>query len=171
MTSEGWVPEAKLEEIRRDLQSAIAQDANGLGIGLPAYPTGPQMEFTLKKATTTGHVPHVVNHPRHYNVHPSGIECFEVVRLCHFDLGNGIKYVWRYEDKNGDEDLKKARVYLRDLIEHELPRYPTRKARRLLDKVIAADDVAVRRDLLDHIRHGRVARAVEYITEIVGADD
>ena len=33
-----------------------------------------------------------------------------------FAKGNVIKYVWRYEDKNGLEDLKKARWYLDLLI-------------------------------------------------------
>jgi hypothetical protein len=30
--------------------------------------------------------------------------------------GNIIKYLWRYKEKNGVEDLKKARVYLDKLI-------------------------------------------------------
>jgi len=33
--------------------------------------------------------------------------------------GNIIKYLYRYRDKNGTEDLKKARVYLNWLIEWE----------------------------------------------------
>ncbi|MBQ5695934.1 MAG: DUF3310 domain-containing protein, partial [Clostridium sp.] len=34
-----------------------------------------------------------------------------------FLRGNIIKYVWRYKDKNGLEDLKKAQWYLNKLIE------------------------------------------------------
>ena len=33
-----------------------------------------------------------------------------------FCIGNVIKYVSRYRDKNGVEDLKKARYYLQKLI-------------------------------------------------------
>lgn len=39
--------------------------------------------------------------------------------LCGFFKGNIMKYLWRYEHKNGVEDLKKARQYLDWLIEEE----------------------------------------------------
>ena len=54
-----------------------------------------------------------VNHPRHYNAHPSGIECIAVAEHFNFCLGNAIKYIWRAGEK-GDfvEDLEKARWYL-----------------------------------------------------------
>ena len=50
-----------------------------------------------------------VNNPEHYNKHPSGIECIQIIEHMGFLLGNVIKYVWRSEYKNGLEDLKKAR--------------------------------------------------------------
>lgn len=53
-----------------------------------------------------------VNHPPHYNKHPSGIECIDVVEWMDFCLGNAIKYIWRADLKNGVEDLEKARWYL-----------------------------------------------------------
>lgn len=37
--------------------------------------------------------------------------------LCGLFKGNVLKYLWRYEHKNGVEDLKKARQYLNWLIE------------------------------------------------------
>ena len=36
-----------------------------------------------------------VNHPSHYNSHPSGIECIEIARHHNFNIGNTIKYLWR----------------------------------------------------------------------------
>lgn len=36
-----------------------------------------------------------VNHPKHYNSHPSGIECIEIIRHYTFDIGSAIKYLWR----------------------------------------------------------------------------
>lgn len=58
-----------------------------------------------------------VNHPEHYNEHPSGIECIEVTRHMGFNLGNAIKYIWRADLKhNAVEDLKKAVWYLQDEI-------------------------------------------------------
>lgn len=58
-----------------------------------------------------------VNHPRHYNAHPSGVECITVTRWMNFNLGNVVKYVWRSGEKGATiEDLKKARWYLDDEI-------------------------------------------------------
>lgn len=55
--------------------------------------------------------------PAHYRKHPSGIECIEVTRHMNFNIGNAIKYLWRYMDK-GDpvENLKKAQWYIDDEI-------------------------------------------------------
>lgn len=55
--------------------------------------------------------------PSHYRRHPSGVECIEIVRHLNFNVGNAIKYIWRYQDK-GDpiENLKKAQWYLDDEI-------------------------------------------------------
>lgn len=43
-------------------------------------------------------------------------ECIEFTRLLNFNLGNAFKYIWRFEHKNGKEDLEKALWYLRDQI-------------------------------------------------------
>lgn len=62
-----------------------------------------------------------VDHPPHYNAHPSGVECIDVVEHMGFNLGNAIKYVWR-ADLKGDavEDLRKARWYLdREIIRRQ----------------------------------------------------
>lgn len=54
-----------------------------------------------------------VNHPRHYNTHPSGVECIQIVEHMGFCLGNAIKYLWRADEKGAPiEDLKKARWYI-----------------------------------------------------------
>ena len=56
-----------------------------------------------------------VNHPPHYNQH--GIECIDAIQACTGDgfkyylQGNILKYLWRYDYKNGVEDLRKARWY------------------------------------------------------------
>ena len=66
-----------------------------------------------------------VNHPKHYNSHPSGIECIEIVRHYNFDVGNAIKYLWRHGLKHEEgiddkdkavEDLEKAIFYINDEI-------------------------------------------------------
>lgn len=61
----------------------------------------------------------LVNHPDHYNEHPSGVECIDIVRHMNFNLGNVIKYLWRAGLKDGNtniQDLEKAKWYLEDEI-------------------------------------------------------
>lgn len=56
-----------------------------------------------------------VDHPKHYNEHPSGVECITVVEHFNFNLGNAIKYIWRAGLKQGTsdlEDLRKAAWYI-----------------------------------------------------------
>ena len=51
----------------------------------------------------------VVNHPTHYNSHPSGVECIDVVEWMPFNIGSAIKYLWRCGKKGSAlEDLRKA---------------------------------------------------------------
>lgn len=59
-----------------------------------------------------------VNHPDHYNHHPSGVECIEIVEAFNFNVGNAIKYLWRAGLKGDEiEDLKKAAWYVSREIE------------------------------------------------------
>lgn len=59
-----------------------------------------------------------VNHPPHYNAHPSGVECIQIARHMTFNLGNVMKYIWRADHKGATvQDLKKARFYLDDEIQ------------------------------------------------------
>ncbi|MDE2031369.1 MAG: DUF3310 domain-containing protein [Patescibacteria group bacterium] len=59
----------------------------------------------------------IVNHPKHYTSHKSGVECIEIVRHMNFNRGNAIKYIWRAGEKGNEiEDLKKAAWYINDEI-------------------------------------------------------
>lgn len=56
-----------------------------------------------------------VDHPSHYNEHPSGVECIDIVEHMTFNTGNCVKYLWRAGLKDANpqvQDLKKARWYL-----------------------------------------------------------
>ena len=57
-----------------------------------------------------------VIHPNHYN---KGIEMWDYAHSQNLDFfeGNIVKYVTRWKEKNGIEDLKKAKQYLDKLIE------------------------------------------------------
>ena len=65
----------------------------------------------------------MVNHPPHYN--SSKVECIDAIESAIQGLdgmdamctGNVIKYVWRWKNKNGVEDLRKAIWYINKLIE------------------------------------------------------
>lgn len=68
-----------------------------------------------------------VNHPDHYNAHPAGIECIDVVEHLPFNVGNAIKYLWRAGLKGDElEDLRKAAWYVQREIERR-ERYPEEK--------------------------------------------
>ena len=64
------------------------------------------------ETATSSPIYDAVEKPKHYNIHPSGIECIRITEHMGFCLGNVIKYVWRSDEKNGVEDLKKAVWYL-----------------------------------------------------------
>ena len=65
----------------------------------------------------------MVNHPSHYT--QGDIECIDALKAATVSktgieavcTANAIKYLWRYEEKNGIEDVKKARWYIDRLIE------------------------------------------------------
>jgi hypothetical protein len=65
---------------------------------------------------TTGQVidPEGVNHPSHYNMHPSGLEVKEVTNWLPFNLGNVFKYATRFDLKDGAKDTKKCLWYARE---------------------------------------------------------
>ena len=51
----------------------------------------------------------MINHPAHYNKHPSGIECKDVIEHFSYHLGCAVKYIWRCDEKGLPiQDLKKA---------------------------------------------------------------
>lgn len=66
----------------------------------------------------------VVNHPQHY-ISETGLETIDVIEAFTFDLtgmdavctANVLKYICRWKNKNGLQDLKKARWYLDRLID------------------------------------------------------
>lgn len=58
-----------------------------------------------------------VNHPKHYEGSTS-LECIQVMEImfgpravADFCMCNAFKYLWRYKNKNGSEDLDKAVWY------------------------------------------------------------
>lgn len=69
----------------------------------------------------------VVNHPKHYRKGSQGLECIESMKKAFseeeykgFLKLNAYKYAYRFADKNGLEDLKKAEFYLKQLFNAEV---------------------------------------------------
>lgn len=65
-----------------------------------------------------------INHPQHYEI--NGIECIDVLlatqgkeAVKNFCICNAIKYLYRWKNKNGAEDIKKAKWYINKFLELE----------------------------------------------------
>lgn len=64
----------------------------------------------------------LVNHPKHYTSHPSGVECIQITEHMNFCLGNALKYIWRADEKGLTiEDLEKAIWYINREIQRRKP--------------------------------------------------
>lgn len=67
----------------------------------------------------------MVSHPPHYQS-KSGLEVIDVIEsftenltgIEAVDTANAIKYICRWKQKNGIQDLEKAKWYITHLIEH-----------------------------------------------------
>jgi hypothetical protein len=62
-----------------------------------------------------------VHHPKHYGGKDNPYEAIKIIEAYNMDFktGNVIKYLLRYKDKNGIEDLWKAHWYLTRLIKEQ----------------------------------------------------
>jgi hypothetical protein len=115
----------------------------------------------MSESTTGNEIdPNGVNHPAHYNMDPSGVECIEVARYLGFDVGNAYKYVMRagIKDSKGDplaaeiKDLKKAIWYLEDTF-----------AKQVVPMLPIPFDIDVKMTMIAESRHGRAREFFNYI--------
>ncbi len=80
------------------------------------------MEYSTTTPANACSTDNAVEHPSHYT--RGDIECIEAIKasmsaadFCGYCKGNVLKYLWRWQDKGGLQDLQKARVYLNWMIE------------------------------------------------------
>jgi len=62
-----------------------------------------------------------VNHPPHYNGHPSGVECIDIIEAMPANIAMAMKYLWREGLKEGEcseKDLNKAIWYTKREIQY-----------------------------------------------------
>jgi hypothetical protein len=107
----------KMEKAKIEVKNSIQKIAS-IPIEVRDSPGFPTLE--QEKISIIGGAPksyETVNHPKHYNSHPSGIECIEIIRHFSFNIGAAIKHLWRLGTKPGAsalEDIEKAIWYLQD---------------------------------------------------------
>ncbi len=77
----------------------------------PEIWTGPKREVSAAEKTQVAG-----NHYKKY-LHIQPWHIIDAYKMGFYD-GNALKYLLRYKDKNGIEDLKKAKHYLEKLIEN-----------------------------------------------------
>ena len=83
----------------------------------------------------------MVSHPSHYQS-KSGLEVIDVIAafteglegIEAVDTGNAIKYVCRWKDKNGIQDLEKAMWYIQHLIDHLIKEDEEKRVELTLEK-------------------------------------
>lgn len=99
----------------------------------------------------------LVEKPKHYNVHPSGVECIELAELLRFAPGNVLKYVWRSGVKDAAfeiQDYRKAEWYLKrsiqnaDYVNSNNARY---EAERIANKVVAQHSAEAIASMIKHL--------------------
>lgn len=83
----------------------------------------------------------MVSHPSHYQS-KSGLEVIDVIAafteglegIEAVDTGNTIKYICRWKDKNGVQDLEKAMWYIQHLIDHLIKEDEEKRVELTLEK-------------------------------------
>lgn len=83
----------------------------------PMHPGNPMLDCSqcrLDKLQVEKPYEHV-NHPKHYNEHPSGVEAIDIIEHMPFNIGTAMKYLWRAGLKPNqpmEQDLDKALWYI-----------------------------------------------------------
>lgn len=108
--------------------SNLEVDKNGMSIQNTALEAIAAINDLMKRTectienTTAEPISDAAHHPSHYA--KGGVECIEAIKasmtddgFCDYCKGNVIKYLWRWRDKGGTQDLEKASVYLNWLVE------------------------------------------------------
>jgi len=80
--------------------------------------------------------PELVDHPKHYNNHPSGLECIQFKRHLPSSLSDAFKYIWRYSLKGGIEDLQKSIWYINDDKNNRMHRPPNSIQPELISQLL-----------------------------------
>jgi hypothetical protein len=94
--------------------AAIVDAVGDVPIGMSSTGSDIAEEELAHLAKTLQPAREMVNHPKHYNSHPSGVECIVIIETMPFNIGTAIKHLWRCDLKHDTpmEDLRKAHWYI-----------------------------------------------------------
>lgn len=104
--------------------------------------------------------------PAHYRRHPSGLECIELTETMSFCEGNAVKYLWRFRDKNGVEDLRKALWYARR-VPSPPPRYKRAAAYQKWREWYTSHDVRPESLAINYLLAGLPVSAAQAIEALI----
>lgn len=116
---EEWSKE-KIEKFRKSTNFSIPEEEKKLFLAeFSKLGSPPKKDLTSQAHEEPKSKNDPVNHPSHYNKHPLGIECKDVIWVvpgCF--TSQAMKYLWRYRYKGKPvEDLEKAIWYLKEEVQ------------------------------------------------------
>ena len=148
---------------KTDAVMVLAENYHGLDVG-------PHVNVVNVISTTGNEIdPNGVDHPAHYNLDPSGVECIEITRWLNFNVGNAFKYLFRAGLKDATlKDLNKAIWYLQDEITNKPTYWGTRQSKHIepFEKVIASRSGIIRQAFIDLYRNDLENAVVSVTAEV-----
>jgi len=116
-----------------------------------------------------------INHPSHYT--RGSIECIDAIMAAltpsefrGYIKGNILKYIWREYNKNGVEDLKKARWYLDRLIknmENPMSKKTAKLSRRTVRKEADKIKILAMRQFLEYVQILGIFKRLVFAVKII----
>lgn len=108
-----------------------------------------------------------VNHPAHYEKHNVSVEFqpIDIAKQLGFMQGNAFKYAVRYKEKNGLEDLRKCRYYLKNGTDF-INIYKSLN-KRVIDAVIDSMEDLEAKKLIMYICSGLSEIAIESVDKLI----
>jgi len=119
-----WLKNHPVEKLGGKVSAAFEQERKAYDLspygykllGKPTITGGESITVNGAEVGTTGKPidRRGVDHPAHYNQHPSGVECINIIECMPFNIAATIKYLWRANLKHDTplKDLEKARWHL-----------------------------------------------------------
>lgn len=108
-----------------------------------------------------------VNHPAHYEKHNVSVafQPIDIAKLLGFTQGNAFKYAVRYKEKNGLEDLRKCRYYLKNGTDF-INIYKSIN-KRVIDAIIDSMEDLEAKKLIMYICSGLSEIAIESVDKLI----